>query len=137
MAEKESRKSTTMTESRFDGMLEDHQERLNNLELVRDITEEKCSSVQDVLMSWMQTFEALEVGVGSSTMQIQTLEDNREWLVSHSEAMTEMSRGIREFQELVLDQATTIKLLQECVGELELGHGVLRAHVLHIEVRGQ
>jgi hypothetical protein len=110
-------------------------DRVNNLELAKDQTDKKCESVQEVLTSWMVTFEVLETSVGSVTTRAQTLEDNQEWLASHSAAMTEMSRGIREFQEMVLDQATTIKLLQECVGELELSHGVLQARVIHIEVR--
>jgi hypothetical protein len=83
----------------------------------------------------MVTFEVLETSVGSVAARAQMLEDNQEWLVSHLAAMTEMSRGIWEFQELVVDQATTIRLLQECVRELELGHGVLWAHVINIEVR--
>jgi hypothetical protein len=108
---------------------------LDDLKLAKERTDKKCESVREVLTSWMVTFEALETSVGSVTAQAQTLEDNQEWLASHSAAMTEMSNGIREFQEMVLDQATTIRLLQERVGELELGHGVLRARVINIEVR--
>jgi hypothetical protein len=122
-------------ESRFDSLLEEHHERLNSVELVNRIAAEKCDSVWDVLTSWMVTFEALETSVGSVAARAQTLEDNQEWLASHSAAMTDMSRNIRDLYELSTDQAATIKLLQERVGELELGHGVLRAHVIHIEVR--
>ena len=38
-------------ESRFNGILENHQERLNEVELASRIAKEKCNSVQDVLTS--------------------------------------------------------------------------------------
>ena len=49
--------------------------------------------------------------------------------------MTEMSKNIWDLYELSTNQAATIKLLQEHVGELELGHGVLWAQVINIKVR--
>ena len=75
-------------------------------------------------------------GIGSNVECIKQLEEGLDWLASHSNVMTEMLKSIREFSELVLDQATIIRLLQEQVRELELGHGVLWARVIHIEVGG-
>ena len=53
-------------------------DRADNLKLVRDRVEEKCLSVQDVLMSWMVTFEALETNIGFTSGRVQMLEDNQE-----------------------------------------------------------
>jgi hypothetical protein len=54
-------------ESRFDGTLEEHHDRLNAVELAKERTDKKCESVREVLTSWMVTFEALETSVGSVT----------------------------------------------------------------------
>jgi chromosome segregation ATPase len=99
--------------------------RLDDLELAKERTNEKCESIQEVLTSWMVTFEALEMSMGSISTRIQAMEDH----------LVDRSRSLREFTELVLDQAATIRLLQERVRELELSHGVLRARVINIEVR--
>jgi hypothetical protein len=39
--------------------------------------------------------------------------------------MMSLLKDVQELLDLVLDQAATINLLKNCVGELELGHGVL------------
>jgi hypothetical protein len=117
--------SSGAMESRFDGLLDEHHERLNAVELGNGIAAEKCDSVQDVLMSWMVTFEALETSVADAVARVQHMEDH---LVTRSKELLEIS-------EVAIDQAATIRLLQERVGELELGHGVLRACVINIEVR--
>jgi hypothetical protein len=51
--------------------------------------------------------------------------------------MLEMSKDIWRFSEQVLAQEATIATLKDRVRELELGHGVLQACVIHIEVGGQ
>jgi chromosome segregation ATPase len=99
--------------------------RIEDLELVKERTDTKCESVQEVLTSWMVTFEALETSVGSVATRIQDMEDH----------LVDRSKELRDFSELVLDQAATIRLLQERVGELELGHGVLQARMINIEVK--
>jgi hypothetical protein len=73
----------------------------------------------------MITFKALETSVGDASTQVQAMEDH----------LIERSKSLMELNNLVQDQATTIRLLQQCVGELELGHRVLRDRVINIEVR--
>jgi hypothetical protein len=99
--------------------------RIDDLELVKERTDARCDNVQEVLTSWMVTFKVLETSVSDAAARVQHMEDH---LVTRSKELLEMS-------EIAIDQATTIWLLQECVGELELGHGVLRACVINIEVR--
>jgi chromosome segregation ATPase len=99
--------------------------RIEDLELAKERTDTKCESIREVLTSWMVTFEALETSVGSVATRIQDMEDH----------LVDRSKELQDFSELVLDQAATIRLLQERVGELELGHGVLRARVINIEVK--
>jgi hypothetical protein len=117
--------SSGAMESRFDGLLEEHHERMNVLEQASGIAAEKCDSVQDVLTSWMVTFEALETSISDAAARVQHMEDH---LVTRLKELLEML-------EVAINQAATIQLLQERVGELELGHGVLQARVINIEVR--
>jgi hypothetical protein len=81
--------------------------------------------------SWMVTFEALEGSIGKTAEDVKVIED---WLVPNSCSVIETQEQIASLAELVKDQASTIRLLQGRVGELELGHGVLRARVINIEV---
>jgi hypothetical protein len=118
-------------ESRFDGTLEEHHDRLNAVELGNARAAEKCDSVREVLTSWMVTFEALEGSIGKTAEDVKVIED---WLVPNSRSVIETQEQIASLAELVKDQASTIRLLQGRVGELELGHGVLRARVVNIEV---
>jgi hypothetical protein len=118
-------------ESRFDGTLEEHHDRLNAVELGNARASEKCDSVREVLTSWMVTFEALETSVGRTAKDVKVIED---WLKPNSRSIVEAQERIVEMSDLVKDQASTIRLLQDRVGELELGHGVLRARVINIEV---
>ena len=61
-------------ESEHQGHLDNHQERLNAVELASEITKEKCDSVWEVLTSWMITFEALEKSIAdASTMSGRTV----------------------------------------------------------------
>jgi hypothetical protein len=99
-------------------------DRVDSLELEKDRVEANCASVREVLSSWMVTFEALETSVGNASKDVRHMEDH---LVVRSKEFLEMV-------ETVKDQASTIRLLQDCVGELELGHGVLRTRVANIEV---
>jgi hypothetical protein len=112
-------------ESRFDGTLEEHHDRLNSVELVSERAAEKCDSVWDVLTSWMVTFEVLETSVADAAARVQHMEDH---LVTRSKELLEML-------ETAIDQATIICLPWDRIGELELGHGVLRACEVDIEVR--
>jgi hypothetical protein len=118
-------------ESRFDGTLEEHHDRLNAVELGNARAAEKCDSVREVLTSWMVTFEALEGNIGKTAEDVKVIED---WLMPNSCSVIETQEQIASLAELVKDQASTIRLLQGRVGELELGHGVLRARVINIEV---
>ena len=107
------------------------QGRVDDLELARDRTNEKCDTVREVLTSWMVTFEALEKSIGVTAEDVKTIED---WLTPNSRCVAETQEQIKELSDLVKDQASTICLLQGRVGELELGHGVLRTRVANIEV---
>jgi predicted nucleic acid-binding Zn-ribbon protein len=118
-------------ESRFDGMLEEHHDRLNAVELGNARAAEKCDSVREVLTSWMVTFEALEGSIGKTAEDVKVIED---WLEPNSRSIIEAQVEIEKLTDLVKDQASAIRLLQDRVGELELGHGVLRARVINIEV---
>jgi hypothetical protein len=118
-------------ESRFDGTLEEHHDRLNAVELGNARAAEKCDSVRDVLTSWMVTFEALEGSIGETAKDVKVIE---EWLEPNSRSIVEAQVEIGKLTDLVRDQASAIRLLQDRVGELELGHGVLRARVINIEV---
>jgi type I site-specific restriction endonuclease len=106
-------------------------ERLNFLELGKERTDAKCDNVQEVLASWMVTFGALETSIGRTAEDVKVIED---WLEPNSWTIIEAQEQITGLADLVKDQASTIRLLQQWVGELELGHGVLRAHVINIEV---
>jgi hypothetical protein len=118
-------------ESRFDGTLEEHHDRLNAMELGNVRAAEKCDSVREVLTSWMVTFEALETSVGRTAEDVKVIED---WLEPNSRSIVEAQEQIAGLADLVKDQVLTIRLLQDRVGELEFGHGVLRARVINIEV---
>jgi methyl-accepting chemotaxis protein len=107
------------------------QGRVDDLELARDRTNEKCDTVREVLTSWMVTFEALEKSIGATAEDVKTIED---WLTPNSRCVAETQEQIKELSDLVKDQASTIRLLQGRVGELELGHGVLWTRVANIEV---
>jgi hypothetical protein len=106
-------------------------ERLNFLEQGKEVTDGKCDDVREVLTSWMVTFEALEGSIGRTAEDVKVIED---WLEPNSRSIVEAQEQIASLTELVKDQASTIRLLQGRVGELELGHGVLWARVINIEV---
>jgi chromosome segregation ATPase len=107
------------------------QGRVDDLELAKGRTDEKCESIREVLTSWMVTFEALEQSIGRTAEDVKVIE---EWLEPNSRCVAETQEQIKELSDLVKDQASTIRLLQDRVGELELGHGVLRTRVANIEV---
>jgi chromosome segregation ATPase len=125
-------------ESRFEGLIDGHGERLAVVEQASAVAAEKCDSVREVLTSWMMTFEALEGNVGkafnNSNIAFNRIKDIEDWLEPNSRSIVEAQEQIASLADLVKDQASTIRLLQDRVGELELGHGVLRAHVINIEV---
>jgi chromosome segregation ATPase len=106
-------------------------ERLHFLEQGKEVTDGKCDNVREVLSSWMVTFEALEGSIGKTAEDVKAIED---WLEPNSHSIVEAQEQIASLAELVKDQASTIRLLQGRVGELELGHGVLRARVINIKV---
>jgi hypothetical protein len=87
----------------------------------------------------MVTFETLEGNVGkcftNTNLVSDRVKDLEDWLEPNSRSIVEaqVSRS-RSLTDLVKDQVSTIRLLQDRVGELELGHGVLRARVINIEV---
>jgi hypothetical protein len=118
-------------ESRFDGTLEEHHDRLNAVELGNARAAEKCDSVREVLTSWMVTFEVLEGSIGDTAKDVKVIE---EWLEPNSRSIVDAQVEIGKLTDLVRDQASAIRLLQDRIGELELGHGVLRARVINIEV---
>jgi hypothetical protein len=106
-------------------------ERLNFLEQGKERTDAKCDDVREVLTSWMVTFEALEGSIGKTAGDVKVIED---WLEPNSCCIIEAQKQIANLAELVKDQASTIRLLQGRIGELELGHGVLQACVINIKV---
>ena len=125
-------------ESKFRGTLENHQERLNEVELVSGIAKEKCDSIRDVLTSWMSTFKVLETNIGDATMRVIAMEDH---LVEKSQSLVDLdtqvqanSDIIRLLTERMSSQETTITALRDLVGELELGHRLLRDRIIAIEV---
>jgi hypothetical protein len=93
--------------------------------LAKERTDTRCENVREVLTSWMVTFQVLETSMSDAAARVQHMEDH---LVTRSKELLEML-------ETAIDQAAIIHLLQERVGELELGHGVLRARMINIEVR--
>jgi hypothetical protein len=113
-------------------------ERLHFLEQGKEVTDGKCDDVREVLTSWMVTFEALEGNVGkcftNTNLVSDRVKDIEDWLEPNSRSIVEAQEQIVSLADLVKDQASTIRLLQDRVGELELGHGVLRARVINIEV---
>jgi hypothetical protein len=125
-------------ESRLDGVLEGHHERLSVVEQASAIAAEKCDSVREVLTSWMMTFEALEGNVakafGNTNVTFDRIKDIEDWLMPNSKMVVETQEQIAGLSELVKDQASTIRLLQGRIGDLELGHRLLRDRVIHIEV---
>jgi chromosome segregation ATPase len=106
-------------------------ERLHFLEQGKEVTDGKCDDVREVLSSWMVTFEALEGSIGKTAKDVKAIED---WLEPNSRSIVEAQVEIEKLTDLVKDQASAIRLLQDRVGELELGHGVLRARMINIEV---
>jgi hypothetical protein len=106
-------------------------ERLHFLEQGKEVTDGKCDDVREVLTSWMTTFEVLEESIGKTAEDVKVIED---WLEPNSRLIVEAQVEIEKLTDLVKDQASVIRLLQDRVGELELGHGVLRARVINIEV---
>jgi chromosome segregation ATPase len=106
-------------------------ERLHFLEQGKEVTDGKCDDVREVLSSWMVTFEALEGSIGKTAEDVKVIED---WLEPNSRSIVDAQVEIEKLTDLVKDQASAIRLLQDRVGELELGHGVLRARVINIEV---
>ena len=70
----------------------------------------------------MDSFVCLEKGIKENTNQ---LGENMDWLASHSNATTEMTRDIQRFSEMVITQDATITTLKDHVRELELGHWIL------------
>jgi hypothetical protein len=95
--------------------------------LAKEQTDARCENVWEVLSSWMVTFKTLEENIGKTHIQMKAMEEYQD----------EMAKSLEEFTGLCVDQGEMICLLQARVGELELGHGVLQDHVLHIEVGGQ
>jgi hypothetical protein len=86
----------------------------------------------------MVTFETLEGNVGkcfdNTNLVSDRVKDLEDWLEPNSRSIVEAQVEIEKLTDLVKDQASAIRLLQDRVGELELGHGVLRARVINIEV---
>jgi hypothetical protein len=99
--------------------------KIDDLEFAKEKTDERCENIWEVLTSWMVTFEALETSVSDAAARVLHMEDH---LVTRSKELLEML-------ETAIDQAATIRLLRDRIGELELGHGVLRARVINIKVR--
>jgi hypothetical protein len=106
-------------------------ERLNFLEQGKERTDPKCDDVREVLTSWMVTFKALEGNIGRTAEDAKAIED---WLEPNSCSIIDAQVEIEKLTDLVKHQVSAIRLLQDRVGELELGHGVLRARVINIEV---
>ena len=126
------------SESRFDGILDHHHERMNGLELVSGIAAEKCDSVQEVLPSWMVTFEALETSVGDATTRVIAMEDH---LVERSQSLVDLNSQVQDqssdiwlLRERMDSQEATIMALRDQVGELELGRRLLHDRIITIEV---
>jgi hypothetical protein len=113
-------------------------ERLHFLEQGKEVTDGKCDDFREVLTSWMVTFEALEGNVGkcfeNTNLVSDRVKDLEDWLEPNSRSIVEAQEQIASLADLVKDQVSTIRLLQDRVRELELGHGVLRARVINIEV---
>ena len=85
-------------ESDFQGRLDNHQERLNEVELASGIAKEKCDSVRDVLTSWMSTFEALETNIRDATTRVVAMEDH---LVERSQSLVDLSKQVQDSSSLL------------------------------------
>ena len=125
-------------ESDFQGRLDNHQERLNKVELASGIAKEKCDSVRDVLTSWMSTFKALEGSIGDTSTRVFAMEDH---LTKRSQSLVDLAKEVQDnsslircMQERMDSQDVTIMALRDWVGELELGHRLLRDRIIAIEV---
>ena len=126
-------------ESRFDGILDHHHERLNLVELVSGIVAEKCDNVREVLTSWMATFKVLELSVGDATTRVIAMEDH---LLERSQSLVELDTQVQDqssmiqlLKEQMDSQEATITALRDHVGELELDHHLLHDRIIAIKVR--
>ena len=125
-------------ESEFRGTLENHQERLNEVELTSGIAKEKCNSVQDVLTSWMSTFKALEGSIRDTTTRVIAMEDH---LTERSQSLVDLDSQVQANSDIIKllvermsSQEATITALRDWVGELELGRCLLHDRIIAIEV---
>ena len=125
-------------ESEHQGRLDNHQERLNAVELASEIAKEKCDSVWEVLTSWMATFEALEGSIGDATTRVHAMEDHlterSQDLHNFAVRFEDQSALLQRMQERMDSQDATITALRDRVGELELGRRLLRDRIIAIEV---
>ena len=125
-------------ESEHQGCLDNHQERLNVVELASEIAKEKCDSVREVLTSWMVTFEALEKSIADASTRVFAMEDHlterSQDLHNFGKKFEEKMALIERMQERMDSQDATIMALRDRVGELELGHRLLCDRIIAIEV---
>ena len=125
-------------ESEHQGRLDNHQERLNVVELASEIAREKCDSVREVLTSWMVMFEVLEGSIGDATTRVVAMEDH---LTERSQSLVDLAKEVQDntsliqcMQERMDSQEVTITALRDRVGELELGRHLLCNRIITIEV---
>ena len=113
--------------------------KVDRLELERDRVEANCATTWEVLSSWMVSFEALEKSIADESTRVVAMEDH---LTERSMDLHNFGKKFEEkmdlidrMQEQMDSQDATILALKDRVGELELGHRLLRDRIIAIEVR--
>ena len=113
-------------------------DRVGSLELEKVRVEANCATVQEVLSSWMVTFEALEKSIADESTRVVAMEDH---LTERSQDLHNFGKEFEEkmaligrMQERMDSQEATISALRDWVGELELGRRLLCNRIIAIEV---
>jgi hypothetical protein len=91
--------------------------------------------VQHSCVTVLDSFICLEKGIKENTAMIVWFDQNQAWLENWEKGMNNLVGEVRSLQDIIARQATAIPALKDCVGELELGRRILRAHMVHIEDR--
>ena len=113
--------------------------RVDSLELEKERVEANCATTREVLASWMTSFEALEKSIVNESSRVVAMEDHLTErsmdLHNFAKKFEEKMELVNRMQERMDSQDATIMALKDRVGELELGHRLLRDRIIAIEVR--
>ena len=94
-----------------------------------------CITNMEKMMKFLDTYIILDLGIAKNTEQIVRLDNNQGWLKQWEKGMSKLVGEVWSLQDTVKDQASTISILWDHVGELELGHHLLCDRIIAIEVR--